>query len=152
MTEKSAFPRDRDFDPWNGNLDAQSAWEHFGGLSLDEAEAKFRGNPRFYQEDFMFMGGRAFAYYFPVIENYLRTIPDIVDEDDHEAWILSHCILTQFDDENLDHVRHLAVHVIDLSKYIRDNLRRFGADDNERQRVADAWAELARYIQTFEKK
>lgn len=26
-----------------------------------------------YQEDFMFMGGKAFAFYFPVVEKYLRS-------------------------------------------------------------------------------
>ena len=96
----------------------------------------------------MFMGGRAFAYYFPVIEDYLRTAPDVDVDDDHEAWILAHCIATQFDGDNLAHVRHLTARVIDLADFVRANIRRFGADDNERQRVANAWAELVHQVVT----
>jgi hypothetical protein len=76
MTENSSLPTEQDFDPWGGDLDAQCAWRNFGGLAIDRAKAKFRENPLLYQEDFMFMGTKAFAYYFPVIEEYLRTIPD----------------------------------------------------------------------------
>ncbi len=147
VSSTSALPTERDFDPFRGDLDAQCAWKNFGGLSIDQAKAKFCENPLNYQEDFMWMGGKAFAYYFPVIEDYLRSATD-VDDDDHEAWILSHCIQMQFDESNLSHVRHLAAQVIDLADFVRDNIRRFGADDNERKHVADAWAELVRHIRT----
>jgi hypothetical protein len=68
--DRRLLPTERDFDPWHGNLDAQCAWRHFGGLTLDQAHARFRENPLGYQEDFMFMGPVAFAFYFPVIEDY----------------------------------------------------------------------------------
>lgn len=51
--QMSATPSDsteRGFDPWNGTLDAQIAWRDVGGLPLDEANAKFRENPLYYQE------------------------------------------------------------------------------------------------------
>ncbi len=95
----------------------------------------------------MFMGVRAFAYYFPVIEDYLRTVPDAESDDDHEAWVLARCIQAQFVDDNLTHVRHLGPRVIQLAAFVRENLRRFGADEGERQRVADAWAELVRHVE-----
>ena len=102
MTQENSLPTERDFDPWSGDLDAQCAWRNFGGLTIEQAKAKFCENPLRYQEDFMFMGGKAFAYYFPVVEDYLRSIPDAASEDDHEAWILAHCIRNQFDrDERL---------------------------------------------------
>jgi hypothetical protein len=147
VTENNPLPTERDFDPWSGDLDAQCAWRNFGGLRIDQAEAKFRENPQCYQEDFMFMGGKAFAYYFPVIEDYLRAVPDVVSDDDHESWILAHCIRNQFDRDNLGHVRHLSARVLGLAGFVHNNIRRFGADDEERQRVAEAWTELVRQVQ-----
>ena len=146
ITPRDSLPVERDFDPWNGDLDAQCAWKNFGGVTLDEAEARFRENPLYYQEDFMFMGGVAFAYYFPVVENYLRGVPDADNYDDHQSWILAKCIEAQFDDKNLAFVRHLAPRVTDLADFVLVNIRRFGGDDRERQRVADAWRELVREV------
>ena len=148
-TPGNSLPTERDFDPWNGDLDAQCAWKHFGGLSLEEAHARFAENPLNYQEDFMFMGGKAFAFYFPVVENHLRNVPDADNFDDHEAWILAHCIRNQFEGDNLAHVRHLAQRVMDLGGFVRGNIRRFGSDEGERQRVADAWTELVDHVQAI---
>jgi hypothetical protein len=147
MDRDSSLPVECDFDPWGGDLDAQCAWKNFGGLTIHQAKARFRENPLYYQEDFMFMGGKAFAYYFPVIDDYLRTVPDIETDDDHEARILADCIRNQFD-HDLSHVRHLSARVLDLADYVRRNIRRFGADDNERQCVAEAWTDLVRHVRT----
>jgi hypothetical protein len=142
----NSLPTERDFDPWNGNLDAQSAWKNFGGLTLDEAHIRFRENPIYFQEDFMFMGGKAFAYYFPVIESWLQDVPDADSCDDNQASILAHCLKMQFEGDNLTHVRHLAPRILHLAAFVLKNIRRFGADDRERQRVADAWTELTGHI------
>ncbi|MBL8820867.1 MAG: hypothetical protein JNL96_20010 [Planctomycetaceae bacterium] len=75
-TPEIPLPTEADFDPYGGDLDAQCAWRNFGGLTLDEATNKFRERPEIYQEDFMFMGGKAFAFYFPVVEAYLRNFPE----------------------------------------------------------------------------
>ncbi|MEM7232007.1 MAG: hypothetical protein AAF517_07535, partial [Planctomycetota bacterium] len=69
---QAPLPTQADFDPWDGDLDAGHAWKEFGGLSVDEALAKFLENPGYHQESFMFMGGVAFAFYFPVVDRYLR--------------------------------------------------------------------------------
>jgi hypothetical protein len=127
-------------------LDAQNAWANFGGLNLLEAKARFRENPLCYQEDFMFMGGKAFAYYFPVIEEHLRSAPAIFAGDNYEAGILPQCIGFQFDGENLAHARHLGERVIELADYVRGNILRFGENDEERQDVAHAWAELVHLV------
>ncbi len=78
-SEKSANPPEpSDFFVSEDDLDCRTAWENFGGLNLPQAYDRFCKNPHYYQEDFMFMGGKAFAYYFPVIESicpnaFLRT-------------------------------------------------------------------------------
>lgn len=145
-TPENSLPTQHDFDPWNENLDAQSAWKHFGGLTLDEAQARFQENPMYYQEDFMFMGPKAFAYFFPVIDQYLRNVPDADNFDDHESWILAQCVRMQFEGDDLAPIRPLAPRVLDLADFIRKNIRRFGSDNTERQRVADAWAYLTEQV------
>jgi hypothetical protein len=78
-------------------------------IFLDEAYARFCERPEYYHEDFMFMGGIAFAYYFPVIEKYVRNAPDTDSlGGERETWILVRCIQNQFTDDTFPHVRHLA--------------------------------------------
>jgi hypothetical protein len=107
------LPTKNDFDPWEGDLDAETAWRNFGGLTLAEAHSKFRERPEIYQEDFMFMGGKAFAFYFSVIEDYLRQTPEAESEDDdRQAWILAKCIHNQFNAGTSIHVETLVDRVI----------------------------------------
>lgn len=78
-------------EPPEADLDGYSAWTRFGGLSLAEAHAKLCECPEVYQEDFMWMGDRAFVYYFPVVDRYLRTV-EASQELDQAAWIFAHAI------------------------------------------------------------
>ena len=56
-----------------GSLDEAVACEHFLGKTLDEAVAMFEENSLAYQEDLMWMGPRAFAFYVPAVTRYLAT-------------------------------------------------------------------------------
>jgi hypothetical protein len=143
-----SLPSKADFNPWGPNaLDAEWAWGNFGGLTMADAHTKFRERPDIYQEDFMFMGGKAFAFYFPVIEDFLHDVPDVENEgDDHQSWILAKCIQSQFDARTSSHVVHLADRVIALSRYVRKNIRRFGYDDAERARITEVWQELEDHV------
>ena len=91
MTTPQPLPTKEDFNPWGpDNLDAEHAWQCFGNLTLDEAHARFCECPELYHEDFMFMGGKAYAFYFPVIERFLYEVTEVADvPDDREAWILA---------------------------------------------------------------
>jgi hypothetical protein len=71
--------------------DGYRAWKNLGGLSVEAAYAKLRDDPEVYQEDFMWMGDRAFVYYFAVLEKYLRT-DEPKREFDGATHILAHCI------------------------------------------------------------
>src|SRR4051812_25393352 len=68
--------------------DAGDAWRNFGGLSLDAAYQKFTECPESYQEDFMWMFPRAFEYYYPVVDRYLRTVCATDEHGDCQTWIL----------------------------------------------------------------
>jgi len=146
-----SLPTKSDFNPWGPDaLDAEYAWTNFGGLTLQEAHAKYQEEPHIYQEDFMFMGGKAFAFYFPVVEDHLRGVPNAENQgDDHQSWILAKGIQNQFHADTAQHVLHLADRIIALSHFIRRNIRRFGDDDEERDRIAGAWQELEQDVRSL---
>lgn len=90
----------------------------------------------------MFMGGKAFAFYFPVLEAYLRDTPEEYESDDRQSWILAHCLRQQFEAKTAHHVLHLVQRVFALSTFVQQNIHRFGDSTEEQRRIADAWMEL----------
>ena len=142
--DKLSRPQKPDFDPYGGCLDAIHAWKNFGGLSVPEAYAKFCDRPELYQEDFMFMGGVAFLYYFPVIERYiLESHADSSNENEVDAmWILAHCIKQQFDTPKRQAVDSIRRRALDLAAHVRNNLSQYCTEPIEQQSIDAAWAEL----------
>lgn len=65
-------PTEKDINIY-GSLDEQWAVRHFLGKSQEEAEMLFRENFLKYQEDLMWMGPVAFAYYLIPAMNYLKS-------------------------------------------------------------------------------
>ncbi len=63
------------------SLDARTACEHFLGKSLAEAEALFRENSLYYQEDLMFMGAPAFRFYVQAAMSYMQSEAAAGDSD-----------------------------------------------------------------------
>lgn len=140
------LPTEKDFVPYEGDLQAQSAWKNFGGLTLAEAASKFRELPDVYQEDFMFMGGKAFAFYYDVIDDFLRELPTAGKGDDRQAWILAHDIQLQFDCKTTHHVLHLKTRVFALAEFVLQNIHCFGRDADDRQQIAAVWTELIEHL------
>lgn len=142
------LPSQSDFDPFGGDLDAQSAWRTFGGLSLADAYAKFLNVPESYQEDFMFMGSRAFAYYFPVVDLYLRTVslaPD--DLGDCEAAILGSDISYQLNPKHAPFSAELLEEIESLHTFVIQNLHRYTAAPEDRQNILRKWTQVAEAVQ-----
>jgi hypothetical protein len=149
IMRKEQLPIESDFYTHNGDLDGKHAWECFGGLTLEQAREQFLGNPEFHQEDFMFMGGKAFAYYFPVIEGYLKSVAVGESTSDYQMWILSHAIRNHFDGVDLPYVRYLIPRVLALAEWVLGNNVRINRYDcEERERVADGWEGLVRHIKS----
>ncbi|MFM7315484.1 MAG: hypothetical protein ACKO5E_00925, partial [bacterium] len=63
------------------SLDERCAVKNFVGKSQQEAELMFRENFLTYQEDLMWMGPVAFAYYLVPAMNYLKSIHSNGDSD-----------------------------------------------------------------------
>jgi hypothetical protein len=97
------------------SLDERIACEHFLGKTLDEAETLFRENSGYYQEDLMWMGPRAFAFYLDAALSYLRS--DAGAGDDHFVDCLQVILRFRRDEEGfalaLDGARRLVDYVVD---------------------------------------
>lgn len=143
------LPTEIDFDPYGSDLDARCAWKNFGGLTLEDARRKFEKAPEIHQEDFMFMGPRAFVYYFPVIEGFLLATTERDECDDRQAWILAHVIRQQLTNDTTGQVTKLAPRMRSLTNFVRNNIAFFAVVPDERQRIDDAWAELESELAKF---
>jgi len=130
------LPTEKEFDPWNGCLDAQSAWKHFGGLDLEQAYQKFCENPLNYQEDFMFMGPDAFSFYFPVVDQFLRRERESWEFDDSQAWILGKAMRMQLEQRKDD---SLLKAMGELCQHVRTHLSKLATTESEQQEIDAAW-------------
>jgi hypothetical protein len=135
-----------DFDPYGSDLDAHSAWENFGSLTLPQAYAKFCENPLNYQEDFMFMGGKAFAFYFPVIERHLFECTPTAD-DDCQSWIIGEGIMLQLKWPTASEILPLRHRLLRLAEHVLGKLDSLAPDDQAR--VTKAWMELKSTLESI---
>lgn len=135
----AALPTEPDFDPFGGDLDAQSAWRTFGGLSVADALTLFRENPLHYQEAFMFMGGRAFVFYFPVLDAYLREFRLTGQVDDSLAAIIGSGVATQFHWTDASYLVSIHPAIRALTDYVCSHTELLAADPEEQRRIARDW-------------
>ena len=77
---QSNIPTPSDINIYD-SLDERSALQHFHGKDLTAAEALFRENFVYYQEDLMWMGPRAFCYYVQAAIAYLLSPAATGDSD-----------------------------------------------------------------------
>ena len=147
----SNLPKEHDFDPHGGGLDEQCAWRNFGGLTLNEAHEKFSTAPEVYQEDFMFMGGKAFAFYYPVIDQFLRKTVTLAENErgDRKSWILPQCIRGQFDGANRRYVLALKSSVLDLCEFMLQNMEYFVDDWDDPSEIEQQWRALQEHVHQY---
>jgi hypothetical protein len=142
-----SLPTERDFDPHDGDLDAEYAWKMFGGMSVDEALAKFEEHPLNRSEDFLFMGPVAFAFYFPVLHRFVR---DAFDLETHGERIVSHLafvIRHQFQGDSPE-LRTLRPDVLALAEHVLENVERFADSPKEWHRTRINWQRMVRRLPT----
>ena len=140
------FPTEADFDPSGGCLDAQYAWRQFGGLSITAALELFRQNPIHYQENFMFMGGRAFVFYFPVLDTFLREFRLTEQEDDSQAAIIGSCVAAQLRWPTASHLAPILTAIRSLADYVCSHTDLLAADPDEQRRITRDWQPVYRAL------
>jgi hypothetical protein len=128
-----------DFDPHGGDLDAQSAWKTFGGKTLVEAYELFLTNPLHFQEDYMWMGARAFDYYFPVVDEHLRAANAEQEWEDHEVGILGSCLFFQLKVESQKPSIQTQREMAELAEFVLANLGNFVPSMKEQGRIRQEW-------------
>ena len=127
--------------------DAGYAWRNIGGMTLEAAYEKFFECPEINQEDFMWMFPRAFEYYYPVVDRYLRSA-DIGDDFYHfdegcQAWILGCCLESQFHWADGSRPPDYVVSEIRaLAQFVRDHLHHYSLDPDEKTRIDSCWVKL----------
>jgi hypothetical protein len=146
------LPSRSDFDSLDGDLDAQCAWRNFGGLSMGQAYDLFLTNPLHYQEDFMFMGGRAFDYYFPVVDRYIREVTGNEDGDDCEVAILGSGVAAQFDWNGAHPSPSLINEIEALSEYVSTHLDQYSPSAEHQKRIKREWGRVNEKIAEYKSK
>jgi hypothetical protein len=133
-------------DDWDGFY----AWKNFGGLTVDEAYQKFCQVPENYQEDFMFMGDAAFAFYFPVIDRYVREKEPKIEMEgveypfDGETHILASCIGNHIGTK-CPAVRALYAQIVSLCHFVLHAVNDVASDERRTWSLVEikaAWGEL----------
>jgi hypothetical protein len=122
------LPTAKDISPrfgtdYEGN-DERYAREHFLGKSLDEAEALFRQNALYYEEDLLWMGAPAFRYYVPAFIRYIRSEHSRCDPDAVNCF----AGLLEQRAELADDVAAIADQLADVCRYVLDHYDKFEAD------------------------
>jgi hypothetical protein len=143
---KTSLPTHFDFSRGTGDLDAEHAWKNFGGKSLDEAYSCFCERPDIYQEDFMFMGNRAFHFYFPVIDRYLRNIAGTEEFVDSQASILCAAIAYRYEyKEDMDGLHEV---ILSLCDYVSANSERLAYYQDDIAEIAAKYSKLRQTVET----
>ena len=131
------LPTKKDFDPW-GCLDGQHAWKQFGGLTLDEAYKKFCKKPDFYQEDFMFMGTKAFLYYIPVLKKYVQELDPKSEGDDCSLHILACGMESQLE----QNFKATQIPIRSLTELVLSEIGNSNMNNEDKKRVIKKWKEI----------
>lgn len=118
-------PSARDINP-HGSLDEVVAADHFLHKSLEEAEMLFREDSALYQEDLMWMGPRAFAYYLPAAIQYVKSEAAAGDVE----FIAALLAIVRFRQEEEEF--SLATRAVkDLVSYVTRHINRFEIDGED---------------------
>src|SRR5262245_41638860 len=76
-----SLPTQQDINPIPPDLDGRSAVRNFLGKTREQITREFAEHGMSYQEDLMFMGPRAFNYYFPAAVDYIASPQGCTDAD-----------------------------------------------------------------------
>lgn len=121
-----SLPTKEDISPTSGvDLDERAALEHFFGKSQSEAAALFFENPEYFADDLMWMGRKAFAFYFPSLEPYITSKESAGDADIINA--LLGTLKTRLDDDPVS-IKDCQTPVLRVLVFAHENLGKFQVD------------------------
>ena len=104
-------------------LDERTAVEHFLNKTLEQAQAMFAENGETYQEDLMWMGPVAFAFYLQAAVNYLQS--EEAAGDDYFIYCLHSIVVFRLKEKGFS----LAIDTVNkLVDYVINNYEKFKID------------------------
>ena len=140
-----SLPTKEDFAPQD-SLDGRYAWKMFGGCSPAEAQKVFEADPSNRIWDFQYMGGRAFAHHFYVLENHVRqrhaptaNFRRRMDVDPLRYGVIAGRINNRFTGRVSPEISLLSKRVADLTTFVLENPAN---DDKYRQETLRDWKQL----------
>ncbi len=109
----------------DGNYGASYAWKHFGGKTPDQALEVFAEHFSYYAEDLLWMGRRAYDFYFPVAVGYLLGEGPALNDLDPAGLTLLHSVEHQYPHSEPPQA------VAESAKQLRSLLDKWGVADSE---------------------
>jgi hypothetical protein len=110
---------------------------------MQEAYTRFIEVPESYWADFMWMLPAAFAYYFPVIDQYLREGKWDGPLDFCSTDALGYAVRSQFHwKDGSKPPPQVVQEIADLSAFVQANLGRFSEDPDEQERINESWQQV----------
>ena len=140
-----SLPTKEDFAPQD-SIDGRYAWKMFGGCIPAEAHEVFEADPSSRVWDFQYMGDRAFAHYFYVLENHVRQRHALttrfrtrMDVDRLRYGVIAGRINNRFTGRVSPEISSLSRRVADLTTFVLENPAN---DDKYRQETLRDWKQL----------
>ena len=147
-----SLPTEEDFAP-QGSIDGRYAWKMFCSCTAAEAQEVFDADPCNRIWDFQYMGDRAFAHYFHVIENYVRrrhaataNFQRRMDVDPLRYGVIAGRIEGRFTGQVSPDILSLSQRVTDLTTFVLENPAN---DDEYREETSRDWKQLRETLKTI---
>jgi hypothetical protein len=134
------LPKKEEINVYN-SLDEISACEHFFNKTLEQAEALFRENSAYYQEDLMWMGPRAFQFYLQSAINYLES--DDSAGDSHLIDCLYEIVVFRSKDKEFSLAINRIARMID---YVINNYEKFNVNTDVYGDLLGKYRQLQRQL------
>lgn len=98
------------------------------------------------------MGCRAFGYYFPVTDKYLREIRSEDDWDDCQVAILGYGVKAQFGWNGALLTDQLLKEIVSLSEVVHARLSEYTVSEDEQNRIGTVWTEVDQELVRYRNK
>jgi hypothetical protein len=142
-----SLPTKEDISPTSGaDLDERAALQHFFGKSQSEAASLFFESPEYFADDLMWMGRKAFAFYFPSLEPYITSKKSAGDADIINALIGT--LKARLDDDPVS-LRDCQAPALRILVYARENLGKFQSDPCINGNAADELSDLIERVKAL---
>lgn len=126
MTNDRSIPIESEWRSESWDIDVDSAFEHFGGKTQEEAMKLFEQNAARYQEDLLYTPAACFPYYLEACMTYLRSRAAEGDAEGAAGFI---SLISDRAREYPEEMRDLWPSISPTLRHIAINQEHFGADE-----------------------